>query len=356
MPRPIIRGKLLLRALLGGTIAIFVASQHAAAAELPRLGVSLDETSVSGLSSGAYMAGQLQVAHSKDIVGVGVVAGGPFACAETESGKLFPYWPVVLWQNATQAANLCMKVAWGSPDARKLASRAKELAAGADIDALEGLADDKVYLFTGNEDATVRREVVVAAKAFYAAAGVPPERIVMVESEGGHAFLTETEGTACGLSKEPFVSDCDYDQAGAILEWIYGPLVPPPPSPLGKFIVFDQTPFLGGEANGLAPEGVVYVPPACANDKGCRLHIVLHGCKQARESVGEAFIEKSGFARWADTNRLVVLFPQIAGSVINPNGCWDWWGYTGIDYLSKDAPQIAAIWSMAEHLAMDPSP
>ncbi len=356
MPRPTIRGKLLLQALLGGTIAFFAGSQHAAAAELPRLGVRLNEISVSGLSSGAYMAGQLQVAHSKDIVGVGVVAGGPFACAETEASKLFPYWPVVIWQNATQAANLCMKVAWGSPDAGKLASRAKELAAGGDIDALEGLADDKVYLFSGNADATVRREVVAAAKAFYAAAGVAPERIVMVESEGGHAFLTETEGTACGLSKEPFVSDCDYDQAGAILEWIYGPLAPPSPSLQGKFTVFDQMPFAGGEANGLAPEGVVYVPPACASDKGCRLHIVLHGCKQARESVGEAFIEKSGFARWADTNRLVILFPQIAGSVVNPNGCWDWWGYTGIDYLSKDAPQIVAIWSMAEHLAMDPSP
>jgi poly(3-hydroxybutyrate) depolymerase len=356
MPRPTARLKLLLRVLLVGTIALFAASQRAAAAELPRLGVVLKETSVSGLSSGAYMAGQLQVAHSKDIVGVGVVAGGPFACAETEASKLFPYWPVVIWQNATQAANLCMKVAWGTPDASKLVSRAKELAADGDIDALEGLVDDKVYLFSGSEDATVRREVVAAAKAFYAAAGVAPERIVMVESEGGHAFLTETEGTACGLSKEPFVSDCDYDQARAILDWIYGPLAPPSPSPQGKFVVFDQTPFAGGEANGLAPEGVVYVPPACASDKGCRLHIVLHGCKQARESVGEAFIEKSGFARWADTNRLVILFPQIAGSVVNPNGCWDWWGYTGIDYLGKDAPQIAAIWAMAEHLAMDPSP
>jgi poly(3-hydroxybutyrate) depolymerase len=83
---------------------------------------------------------------------------------------------------------------------------------------------------------------------------------------------------------------------------------------------------------------------------------VLHGCKQARETVGDAFIEKSGFARWADTNRLVLLFPQVAGSVVNPNGCWDWWGYTGIDYLGQDAPQIAAIWAMAQGLAMEPKP
>jgi hypothetical protein len=31
---------------------------------LPKLGIDIDKTSVSGLSAGAYMAGQLQVAHS----------------------------------------------------------------------------------------------------------------------------------------------------------------------------------------------------------------------------------------------------------------------------------------------------
>ena len=80
-----------------------------AAEDLPRLGVTLPATSVSGLSVGAYMAGQIEVAHSKDIVGAGIVAGGPFACAETESSSLFPYWPVVVWQNAMQAANACME-------------------------------------------------------------------------------------------------------------------------------------------------------------------------------------------------------------------------------------------------------
>ena len=48
---------------------------------LPGLGINVGETSVSGLSAGAYMAGQLQVAHSKQIVGAGIVAGGPFGCA-----------------------------------------------------------------------------------------------------------------------------------------------------------------------------------------------------------------------------------------------------------------------------------
>jgi poly(3-hydroxybutyrate) depolymerase len=331
------------------------AAASAATEELPKLGVTLPATSVSGLSSGAYMAGQIEVAHSKDIVGAGIVAGGPFACAETASSQLFPYWPIVLWQNATQAANACMKDAWGAPDADKLAKRAKELAEDGKIDELSGLADDKVYLFSGNEDQTVVRSVVEAAKRFYAAAGVPEGSITLVEKEGGHAFLTETEGTACGLSQEPYVSDCDYDQAKAILEWIYGsPLADPSPSPTGKFITFDQSAFNHGIPNGLAAEGVVYVPEDCVSHPGCRLHIALHGCDQSREKVGDAFIEKTGFARYADTNRLVVLFPQIVGSVVNPDGCWDWWGYSDIDYLGKDAPQIKAVWAMAERLAMQP--
>ena len=341
--------------LLGLLAALTPAATGAALGEaLPRLGLALPATSVSGFSSGAYMAGQIELAHSKDIVGAGIVAGGPFACAETASSRIFPYWPMVLWQNSMQAANACMQVGWGVPDADALAARAKELADDGKIDALSGLADDRVYLFSGNADETVRRPVVEAAKRFYETAGVPGTSISLVEGPGGHAFLTETEGTACGVTGEPYVSDCDYDQAKAILEWIYGPMAPPSPSLTGRFIVFDQSAFDQSPPNGLAEEGVAYVPSDCANSSGCRLHIALHGCDQARESVGDAFIEKSGFARYADTNRLVILFPQTAGSVVNPHGCWDWWGYSDIDYLDKDAPQIEAIWAMATRLAMQP--
>jgi hypothetical protein len=341
--------------VLGLLAGLVSGSRQAAAAEaLPQLGIILDATSVSGLSAGAYVAGQIELAHSKDIVGAGVVAGGPFACAETASSRLFPSWPVVLWQNALQAANECMQVDWGVPDGDALAKRAKELAQDGKIDALSGLADDRVYLFSGNEDNTVFRPVVEAAKTFYAAAGVPGEGVRLVEEQGGHAFETEAEGTACGLFEKPFVSDCDYDQAKAILEWIYGPLAPPSPVPTGQFLVFDQSAFDKTPPDGLAQEGAVYVPSDCASKSGCRLHIALHGCDQARETVGDAFIKESGFARWADANRLVVLFPQVTGSVVNPHGCFDWWGYTGLDYLGKDAPQIAAIWAMAQWLAERP--
>ena len=153
----------------------------------------------------------------------------------------------------------------------------------------------------------------------------------------------------------PFLSDCDYDQAGTILRWIYGDLAAPSTKATGKFVRFDQREFVKGEAE-MSNEGVAYIPNSCAEEAGCRLHIALHGCEQNEDAVGMKFVEGSGFARWADTNRMVVLFPQVSASLIkNPKGCWDWWGYTGRDYLTKDAPQIAAIWSMVNRLAMNTS-
>jgi hypothetical protein len=90
--------------------------------------VALPETSVSGLSSGAYMAGQIELAHAKDIVGAGIVAGGPFGCAVSASSRLFPYWPMVMWQNAMLSDHDCMQVDWGAPDASALVTQAKDLA------------------------------------------------------------------------------------------------------------------------------------------------------------------------------------------------------------------------------------
>jgi len=342
------------RAAAGFLAALFLAAIGATsgicAEPLPKLGTALSETSVSGLSSGAYMAGQLELAHAEDIVGAGIVAGGPFACAESTTSRIFPFWPTAVTQNAAKALYSCMETTMGVPDPASLVERAEELAAEGDIAPLSALANHNVYLFSGNDDQTVTRPVVQAAKRFYDLAGVGLGNVTLVEGAGGHAFITEEGGAACGLSEEPYVSDCDYDQARAILGWIYGPLEPASPAPQGEFLVFDQQAF-AEPGDGFADEGVVYVPLACRSEPGCRVHVALHGCRQSRETVGDRFIKETGFAEIADANRLVILFPQISASTYNPESCWDWWGYTGLDYLGKDAPQIVALWAMVERLA-----
>jgi len=143
--------------LVALVVAVNAASLARTADQLPQLGADIDQTSVSGLSSGAYMAGQLQLAHSRQIVGAGIVAGGPFACAESAWARAFPFWPTAVLQNGQFALYRCTRNGWGTPDAPALVARARELADDGQIDPLQGLADDKVYLFSGEADETVLR-------------------------------------------------------------------------------------------------------------------------------------------------------------------------------------------------------
>lgn len=326
---------------------------------LPALGANLAETSVSGVSSGAYMAGQFQVAHSKLVVGAGLVAGGPYGCAESVGAELTPYWSLVVMRNVGRALNACMSdtlSAFGVPSMARLVRRAESRAEDGKIDSLDGLKADRIYLFSGKKDQTVVRSVVEKAAAFYEDVGVPKSQILVVKDpRAGHAFVTEESGTACEVSEPPFVADCDYDQAGAILTHIYGPLAAPTATLTGRFVVFDQRPFHGDQSgHGLAETGTVYVPESCTRGPGCRVHVVFHGCRQNRAAVSDAFVKGSGYARWADSNRMIVLFPEAEPSAVNPKGCWDWWGYTGRDFLARDAAQTAAVRRMLEQLARTP--
>lgn len=322
---------------------------------LPVLNAELRATSVSGFSSGAYMAGQFQLAHSSIVVGAAIIAGGPWGCAESLFADVIP-GPGGAFLNLSKATNGCMRNAlklWGEPNIDRLAARARKLSGAGDIGPLSSVRQHRLYLFSGGNDRTVVPDIVQAAKTFYAQIGLPAANIQHVATvPAGHAFVTEDHGLACGRSGAPFVSDCDYDQAGALLKHIYGALAPRTASAGGHFILFDQQEFMKGVGDaGLAKTGVVYVPTACRADTGCRVHIAFHGCGQTRKDIGDAFVKKSGFARWADTNRLIVLFPQVEASTVNPQACWDWWGYSGREYLKKSAPQIAVVRRMLNRLA-----
>src|SRR5262245_14153319 len=74
---------------------------------LPALGARIAMTSVSGLSSGAYMAGQFQIAHSSIVMGAGIIAGGPYGCAESVFADSMP-GPGTAFLNLSKAINGCM--------------------------------------------------------------------------------------------------------------------------------------------------------------------------------------------------------------------------------------------------------
>ncbi len=349
---PILRGAAVAVAL---SIAAFTAycnprrSENVAVA-LPKLNLRLDNTSVSGISSGAYMAGQFEMAHAKLVKGAAIIAGGPYGCSESVFAGTMPGTGTALL-NLGKAINGCMLDLlgiWGVANPDTLAGKAAQRATTGDIDPISDVTIHRVYLFTGQSDRTVVPSIVKAVAAFYGKLGLAPENIKLVtDVPAGHAFVTDDAGGACQRSGDPYVVDCDYDQAGALLAHIYGSLNARATTPSGDYVTFDQRPFeKPGRDNGLAADGVIYVPPACRTDAACSVHIAFHGCAQNRETVGDAFIKETGFARWADTNKLVILFPQVATTALNPQACWDWWGYTGPDYLTRNAPQITAVLAM----------
>jgi poly(3-hydroxybutyrate) depolymerase len=324
-------------------------------AALPTLGIDLKATSVSGLSAGAYMAGQFQVAHSRMVVGAGIIAGGPYGCAESAYADAMP-GPGAAFMNLSKAMNGCMLDAmqsWGVPDPVRLAERARTLAQKDRIDAIEGLAQDRVYLFSGTNDRTVLPSIVQAAADLYAQLGINPANIKLVaDLPAGHAFLTRGNGIPCGRTGDPYITNCNYDQAGEVLQQIYGPLRPKVSPPTGEFIVFDQREFTRDlPSHGLGRSGVAYVPPDCRLTLGCRVHVVFHACNQHLERIGDVFVKEAGFPGWADANRLVLLYPQVTTTTVNPQACWDWWGYTGRDYLTRNGPQIEAVRRMLDRLA-----
>lgn len=327
--------------------------------DLPRLGAVIDQTSVSGISAGAYMAGQFQMAEAPIVTGAAIIAGGPYGCSESVFAGAFPA-PGTAWLNLGKAVNGCMLDMlgiWGVADPDDLAAKAKRRADAGEIGPLSAIVTDRVYLFTGKADRTVVPSIVKDAAGFYAKLGVPAANIKLVDTvAAGHAFVTDDAGASCDKSEEPYVVDCDYDQAGALLAHIYGDLKPRAATPDGRTLVFDQKSFKPREVkDGLAETGVVYVPKSCESGGGtagnCRIHVTFHGCGQNREAVGDRFVTDTGFQRWADTNKLIVLFPQVATTPLNPQACWDWWGYTGSNYLTRDAAQIVAVRRMLDVLA-----
>lgn len=331
------RIRFLLLVLLTGLSLATLPSTSRAADPLSTLELDPSGTTVSGLSSGAYMAVQLHVAYSESIAGAGIVAGGPYFCAE---------------EQLTTALNRCMNTFLGAPDAGALVERARSLAETGRLDPLSGLAGDRIYLFSGTQDGTVTRPVMDAARAFYRQAGVAEPAIKYVtDVAAGHAFIVEQASSTCGITASPFINDCNYDQAGDILQQLYGPLDPPGSMNENRLFAFDQSEFLANpESHGMSSEGFVYIPAACADGEACRLHISFAGCKQTPADIGDLYARTTGFNRWAETNRLVVLYPQSSVSSGNPNGCWDWWGYDDPAYHTRQGRQMATVAAMAARL------
>ena len=306
-----------------------------AAEPLPRLNILPGSLTVSGVSSGGYMATQYQVAFSKDVQGAGVIAAGPWYCARA---------------SLTRALDECMGGGPIGPEIKPLAAALRAGAAAKLIDDPSWIAPDRVWLFHGARDTVVGAAVMDSLLRFYREF-VPPERIhYETQVAAAHGFPADGQGGACDIAQEPWINDCSYDAAGLMLQYLYDGLKAPAGAARGELVAFDQERYVtGGMLASMADRGFLFVPADCAAGKPCRIHVAFHGCRQGVGFVGRDFATNAGYNRWADANRIVVLYPQVKKSLFwpfNPKGCWDWWGYSGVGYTARNGLQLASVQRM----------
>lgn len=307
-----------------------------AAVNLPQLKIDKTQTTVSGLSAGGFMAVQLHVAYSATFAkGAGVVAGGPFYCAE---GSI------------VNATGRCMASPAGIPTST-LVNTTNTWASQGLIDPVANLQASKVYLFSGTLDSVVKPGVMDALRTYYNSF-VPAANVVYKKDIAAeHAMVTDDYGNGCSTKGAPYISDCNFDLAGAMLQHLYGTLNARNNAtlPAGNYVEFNQNQFITN--HGMASTGWAYIPQACqaGGTATCRLHVVLHGCKQNISDVQQQYVRNTGYNRWADSNNIVMLYPQT--STAATNSCFDWWGYDNANYAKKSGPQMVAIKAMVDQIS-----
>jgi len=326
-----------------------------AAPKLSSYGIDSKAISVSGISSGAYMALQFHVAHSATVMGAGIIAGGPYYCSK----------------GSTWTLNRCVRlngVFTGPPAVADSLEKTNEEAARGRIDAPRNMSASRVWLFTGGKDTVVPSSVMDTVGEYYKKYLTPENIHMEVNPQAAHAMISPYAEHACGYEGTPFLNHCSrYSAAGALMQWIYRE----------KFITsavadprhlseFDQTEFFDSSDPGVSMHAVghIYVPETCARaGSRCRLHIVFHGCLQYQDLIGDAFYTRAGYNEWAEANRMIILYPQTKSwnvrdtfwscwypGTCNPNGCWDWWGYSGRNYHVRQGKQIQAVRRMIDRL------
>lgn len=320
-------------------LSLLCVSVYSLADETPSMHLNTSGITVSGLSSGGYMATQFHVANSDWVKGAAILAAGPYYCGQND---------------ITTALSKCVDKIDGNIELGKLTQQAESWAANGDIAPLTNLQNSKVWLFHGTADTRVNSKVSDALNAQYKS-WVDPSNLTYINDKTiAHVFPTMNEGKSCIASESPYIGNCSYDAAGELLTYLLGELSQPDDTLSGSVITYNQHDIAGDNAKTMAEKGYAYVPQTCQTGEECYVHVSFHGCNQFAEAVGMEYVNNTGLNRWADDNQIVVFYPQTRKSLfmpLNPQGCWDWWGYTGADYATRSGAQLQAVESIIKHFS-----
>jgi hypothetical protein len=260
--------------------------------------------SVSGISSGGFMAVQMHVAFSSEVSEAGVVAGGPYLCENIPACTTHPHLIDV--------------------DLLEVSTRA--LASELLIDNTSHLKGSVAHLYSGVLDTVVDPLVVKKLGEYYLRFGVRLHESYNVSSE--HGWPTRSYGVMCSELKTPFILKCDFSFPQFMFSG--GGMT------TGRIIKVPQP---GGAVFSMGEYAYVYIPQGEASG----VHVSFHGCEQTLSDIGMDYVLNSGLNKYD----MIVIYPQAIRTLANPYGCWDWWGYTGPQFATKLSPQMNIVMEIA---------
>jgi poly(3-hydroxybutyrate) depolymerase len=178
--------------LIGLAALLLAAAVRAEPAEpLPALNIDIRETSVSGLSSGGFMAVQFMVAHSSIVKGAGIVAAGPYWCAQGSALTATTRCSCTL----DPAHRMC-DVGPASADVKALVAATRRFDRDRLIDDPAHMSRQRSLLIAGGKDQTVPPAVVGQLKDYLVAMGARTDHVNLVAlAESGHALPTPAYGS-----------------------------------------------------------------------------------------------------------------------------------------------------------------
>ena len=337
--------------------ALLLSAVSAFAQPLPRLAASTGDVTVSGISSGGYMAVQFQVAYSSIVRGAGVAGRRAVLLrrgfAAPGAGQLHDALRQGHAADGRRDAEDRQATGRIGPHrSRPKPARRPRLAAG------RRQRQDRPAAGDGCARCLLPRHLPAAAISLRQGAGgraraalgrrpagecLPHQRIAVHQSLPG----LRRRRQAADAPARPAAA------AGSAAGRRSGRLRPAP---------LRCRP---GDRRQPRQRAYAFVPASCRSG-GCRIHVAFHGCRQNAGEIGRRFVDGAGYNGWAASNRIVVLYPQTVrryglavGSwrwLLNPKGCWDWWGYTGANYHTRDGAQMRAVRAMIEALGLPPQP
>lgn len=312
---------------------------------------------VAGISSGGFAAVQMHVAHSSTFKGAAIYAGGVYWCAGAGGA-------------ATALANCggetlpTNQASYNSTLAPSEAYLDAQSSLGT-IDPATNLRGQPVYLWSGTQDEVVNPLEMADLNSEYQRYGANVHFDNSYPAE--HGWESPDGELACGTLGSPYMLHCAtngavYDSVKTWLTMFLGQLKPRNNGKLsGTLAVFDQTEFGASPNLSMSSTGSVFVPQACAQGNRCGFVLALHGCLQEASLIGNRWVTEAGINEWADTNKLVVVYPDTVASSApgptNPNACFDWWGYSNQydpNYALRSGLQMSVLYSMVQRVTGRP--